>query len=59
MKDIYRQRVDNTIESCMTRIKVVKEMITGERQADPKQASIYLQEILKALEDIQQIVSRE
>jgi hypothetical protein len=42
----------------MTRIKVVKEMITGERQADPKQASVYLQEINKALEDIQQIISR-
>jgi hypothetical protein len=59
MKDIYKQRVDNTIESCMTRIKVVKEMVTGERHADPKQASIYLQEILKSLEDIQQIISRE
>ena len=59
MKDIYKQRVDNTIESCMTRVKVVKEMVTGESQADPKQASVYLQEILKALEDIQQIVSRE
>ena len=58
MKDIYRQRVDNTIESCMTRIKVVKEMITGERQADPKRASLYLQEINKALEEIQQIISR-
>ena len=59
MKDIYKQRVDNTIESCMTRVKVVKEMIAGERQADPKQASLYLQEILKSLEDIQQIISRE
>jgi len=58
MKDIYKQRVDNTIESCMTRVKVVNEMVTGERPADPKQADTYLREVLKALEDIQEIVSR-
>ena len=58
MKDIYRQRVDNTIESCMTRIKVVKEMITGERPADPKQADTYLREVLKALEEIQDVIQR-
>jgi len=58
MKDIYKQRVDNTIESCMTRVKVVNEMVTGERPADPKQADTYLREVLRALEDIQEIVSR-
>jgi len=58
MKDIYKQRVDNTIESISTRVKVVKEMVTGERPADPKQADTYLREVLKALEDIQETISR-
>jgi len=58
MKDIYKQRVDNTIEAISTRVKVVKEMITGERPADPKQADTYLREVLKALEDIQETISR-
>ena len=58
MKDIYKQRVDNTIEAISTRVKVVKEMVTGERPADPKQADTYLREVLKALEDIQETISR-
>jgi hypothetical protein len=58
MKDIYKQRVDNTIEAMTTRIKVVKEMVTGERPADPKQADTYLREVLKALEEIQDVIQR-
>jgi hypothetical protein len=58
MKDIYKQRVGNTLDSCVTRIKVVNEMVTGERPADPKQADTYLREVLKALEDVQEIVER-
>jgi hypothetical protein len=58
MKDIYKQRVDNTIESISTRVKVVKEMVTGERPADPKQADTYLREVLKALEEIQDVIQR-
>jgi hypothetical protein len=58
MKDIYKQKVDNTIESISTRVKVVKEMVTGERPADPKQADTYLREVLKALEEIQETISR-
>ena len=49
MKDIYKQRVDDTIEMMETRVKLVKEMITGERPADPKQAEIYLRETLNTL----------
>ena len=58
MKDIYKQRVQNTLDSCVTRIKVVNEMVTGERPADPKQADSYLREVLKKIEDVQEIVER-
>ena len=58
MKDIYKQKVDDTIEMMETRVKLVKEMITGERPADPKQAEIYLRETLKALGEVRQIVVR-
>lgn len=58
MKDIYKQRVDNTIDSITTRIKVVREMVTGERPADPKQADTYLREVIKALGEIQETISR-
>jgi hypothetical protein len=56
MKDVYKQRVGDTIESLNTRVKIVKEMVTGERPADPKMADVYLRDVLKGLEKIQEIV---
>jgi hypothetical protein len=41
-----------------TRIKIVKEMVTGERPADSKQADIYLREVLQGLEKVREIVIR-
>lgn len=56
MKDIYKQRADDTIESLISRTKIVKEMVSGERPADTKQAEIYLKEILNGLHKLQEIV---
>lgn len=58
MKDIYKTKVDDTIESMETRVKIVKEMVTGQRPADSKQADIYLREILQGLEKVREIVIR-
>jgi len=58
MKDIYIPKVANIIDSCINKNKVVKEMVTGERPADSKTASTYLQEIEKALEEIKEFVQR-
>lgn len=58
MKDIYKQKVSNALDSCVNKSKVVREMVTGERPADPKQAGVYLQEIEKALREIQEFVER-
>lgn len=58
MKDIYKTKVDDTIESMETRIKIVKEMVTGERPADSKMADIYLREVLTNLEKVREIVIR-
>jgi hypothetical protein len=56
MKDIYRQRADDTIESLISRTKIVKEMVIGERPADQKQAELYLKDILYGLEKLQEII---
>jgi len=56
MKDIYKQRADDTIESLISKTKIVKEMVSGERPADSKQAELYLKEILYGLEKLQEIV---
>jgi len=56
MKDIYKQRVDDTLEMIETRVKIVNEMVTGERPADSKQANIYLKEVLGGLGKVREIV---
>jgi hypothetical protein len=56
MKDIYKQRVDDTLEMIETRVKIVNEMVTGERPADSKQANIYLKEVLGGLVKVREIV---
>ena len=58
MKDIYKQKVDDTIEMMETRVKIVKEMVTGERPADAKQADVYLREVLGGLEKVRETVVR-
>ena len=58
MKDIYKSKVDDSIEMMETRVKIVKEMVTGERPADKKQADIYLQETLKELSKVRDIILR-
>jgi len=58
MKDIYKQKVSNALDSCVSKSKVVREMVTGERPADPKTAGSYLQQIEKALEEIKEFIER-
>jgi len=58
MKDIYKQKVDDKIENCLTRSKIVQSMITGDRPADPKMADIYLRDVIRELESIREIVVR-
>ncbi len=58
MKDIYKQKVSNTLDSCVNKSKVVREMVTGERPADSKTAGSYLQQIEKSLEEIKEFIER-
>jgi len=58
MKDIYKQKVSNALDSCVNKSKVVREMVTGERPADPKTAGSYLQQIEKSLEEVKEFIER-
>lgn len=58
MKDIYIDRVANNIDSCINKANVVRGMVIGERPADPKLADSYLQQIVRVLEDIKEVVER-
>jgi hypothetical protein len=56
MKDVYKQRVTDTIDSLESRTKVLLGMMNGERPSDAQIAKKYLSEILRGLENIQEIV---
>jgi hypothetical protein len=58
MKDIYKQKVSNALDSCVNKSKVVREMVTGERPADSKVAGSYLQQIETSLEEIKEFIER-
>ena len=58
MKDIYKQKVSNALDSCVNKSKVVREMVTGERPADSKTAGSYLQQIETSLEEIKEFIER-
>ena len=58
MKDIYKQKVDDKVENCLTRTKIVQSMVTGERPADSKMADTYLRDVINELESIREIVVR-
>ena len=58
MKEIYKGRVTNSLESSITKLKVVKEMVTGKRPADSKMADSNLQQVIKILGEIQEVVER-
>jgi hypothetical protein len=58
MKEIYKDRVTNNLESSITKLKVVKEMVTGKRPADSKMADSNLQQVIKVLGEIQEVVER-
>jgi hypothetical protein len=56
MKDVYKHRINDTMMSVQQRIKIVQEMMSGQRPADPQIAAQYLKEVQKGLESIQEIV---
>jgi hypothetical protein len=58
MKDIYKQKVTDNIDSSIYKIKVVHQMVIGDRPADATLASSYLNQVMKTLEEIQDFVQR-
>ena len=58
MKDIYKQKVANNIESSISKIKLVHQMVIGDRPADSQLAASYLSIVMKTLEEIQDFVER-
>ena len=56
MKDVYKQKVGDVIASAEQRVKIVHQMIIGERPADPKLADQYLRDLQRALVTIQEVV---
>ena len=56
MKDVYKIKAGDTIDSIKQRVAIVHEMLTNKRPADISAADKYLHEIKKGLENLQEIV---
>lgn len=56
MKDVYKQRVYDTLDSIAQRAKVIREMLNGERPPKPEDAKIYLKELERGIETIREII---
>jgi hypothetical protein len=56
MKDVYKQKVYDTLDSISHRVKVISEMLDGERPANQEDAKKYIKEIKQGLEHIHEIM---
>ncbi len=57
MKNIYKVKVNDIIEGCAHRVKIIESMINGSKESDPAEATQYLKEIKKGLEEVKEFVS--
>jgi hypothetical protein len=56
MKEVYKQRVNDTLDATEARVKVITEMMNGERPVNQEDAKRYIKEISKALSSIREII---
>lgn len=56
MKDVYKQRVYDTLDAIAQRAKVIREMVSGERPPKQEDAKTYLKELERGIETIREII---
>lgn len=56
MKDAYKQKVYDTLDSLEQRVKVITEMMNGERPVNQSDAKQYMAQLKKGLETIRDII---
>ena len=57
MKDVYKQKIVDLLNSINGRVVLIDKMIDGQKQANPQEAKQYIREIQKGLEQIDEFIS--
>ena len=57
MKDVYKQKIVDLVNSIQGRVVLIDKMIDGQKQANPQEAKQYIREIQKGLEQIDEFIS--
>jgi hypothetical protein len=57
MKEVYKQKVNDLLNSIAGRVVLIDKMIDGTKQANPEEAKQYIREIQKGLEQIDEFIS--
>jgi DNA-binding FrmR family transcriptional regulator len=57
MKDVYKQKIVDLLNSIQGRVVLIDKMIDGQKQANPQEAKQYIKEINKGLEQIEEFIS--
>ncbi len=57
MKDAYKQKIVDLVNSIQGRVVLIDKMIDGQKQANPQEAKQYIKEINKGLEQIEEFIS--
>lgn len=57
MKDVYKQKIVDLLNSINGRVVLIDKMIDGQKQANPQEAKQYIKEIQKGLEQIDEFIS--
>ena len=57
MKDVYKQKIVDLVNSIQGRVVLIDKMIDGQKEANPTEAKQYIKEINKGLEQIEEFIS--
>jgi hypothetical protein len=57
MKDVYKQKIVDLLNSINGRVVLIDKMIDGQKQPNPQEAKQYIREIQKGLEQIDEFIS--
>jgi len=57
MKEVYKQKINDLVNSIQGRVVLIDKMIDGQKEANPLEAKQYIKEIQKGLEQIEEFIS--
>ena len=57
MKDAYKQKIVDLVNSIHGKVVLIDKMIDGQKQPNPLEAKQYIREINKGLEQIEEFIS--